>query len=456
MDAISYSYADKQAKRIKKIINDPDSTSGVLTVPKVIASGESVTIPAGRVAILPDVQVDGTLNVLGDIFIPTGTANSKVVQKVASTDNAIVRFDGTTGAVQNSGVIVDDSNNVTLRASVYKRDSDGVGVGSITSADGNGLQLNDYTSGIRFNISSLERMRIDSSGNVGIGVTPSAWHTGIKALELGSYSALYQGQGGEQNLESNSYRSGASVWTYKASGVGASRYMNNFGQHVWQTAPSGTAGNAITWTNAMTLYSDGKLVFGANTFSGRMSFTGDYAMYGDTHITMRNNSASNYGNVIFQNAAGTQVGYIQASSTATAYVTSSDYRLKDDIKPMSGSIERVMELKPCNFVWKETGHRVDGFIAHELQEVVPEAATGVKDEMMEEEYEISPRVEATYDEEGNELTPVIEAVIGKREVPKYQGIDQSKLVPLLTSALQDAILKIKSLESRIETLEGAK
>ena len=73
MDAISYSYADKQAKRIKKFINEPDLVSGVVTVPKVIASGESVTIPVGRVAVLPNVQVEGELNIEGEVFIPSGS-----------------------------------------------------------------------------------------------------------------------------------------------------------------------------------------------------------------------------------------------------------------------------------------------------------------------------------------------------------------------------------------------
>ena len=72
MDAISYSLADKQAKRIKKIINEPDSTSGVVTVPKVIQAGETITIPTGRTAVLPNVQIDGTLTVDGDVFVPSG------------------------------------------------------------------------------------------------------------------------------------------------------------------------------------------------------------------------------------------------------------------------------------------------------------------------------------------------------------------------------------------------
>ena len=67
--------------------------------------------------------------------------------------------------------------------------------------------------------------------------------------------------------------------------------------------------------------------------------------------------------------------------------------------------------------------------------------------MKTEEYEVSPAVEATYDEDGNELTPAVEAVMGTREVPDYQGIDQSKLVPLLTKALQEALTRIEALEN---------
>ena len=89
-----------------------------------------------------------------------------------------------------------------------------------------------------------------------------------------------------------------------------------------------------------------------------------------------------------------------------------------------------------------------------MAEVVPEAVSGEKDAMRDEEYEVTPAVEATYDEEGNELTPAIEAVMGTRTVPAYQGIDQSKLVPLLTAALQEALAKIDDLTARVVALEG--
>ena len=74
MDAISYSYADKQAKRIKKFIENPDSTSGILTQPSVIQTGETVNIPAGRTAIMANAVIDGTVNIDGTMFIPTGSS----------------------------------------------------------------------------------------------------------------------------------------------------------------------------------------------------------------------------------------------------------------------------------------------------------------------------------------------------------------------------------------------
>jgi hypothetical protein len=73
--------------------------------------------------------------------------------------------------------------------------------------------------------------------------------------------------------------------------------------------------------------------------------------------------------------------------------------------------------------------------------------------MRTEEYEVTPAIEEVTDEEGNELTPAVKAIMGEREVPDMQGIDQSKLVPLLTAALQEAITKIEELTTRIETLE---
>ena len=125
--------------------------------------------------------------------------------------------------------------------------------------------------------------------------------------------------------------------------------------------------------------------------------------------------------------ANVQVGSINLNGAATAYVTSSDYRLKTNLEPISNGIERVKQLPVYRFNWIEnqSGNKVDGFVAHEAQAIVPECVVGKKD-----------AVDAN----------------GK---PIHQGIDQSKIVPLLTAALKEAIAKIEVLESKVATLEAA-
>jgi hypothetical protein len=157
--------------------------------------------------------------------------------------------------------------------------------------------------------------------------------------------------------------------------------------------------------------------------------------------------------ISFENGNG-QVGKITSSGLSTVYGTTSDYRLKTDAQPMTGSIDRLKALNPINFEWLSDGSRVDGFLAHEVQSIVPEAVTGTQDAIKDVVNVVTPAVNATYDEEGNQLTPEIPEVTETVQVPDYQSIDQGKIVPLLTSALQDAIAKIEALETRLEALES--
>jgi hypothetical protein len=153
----------------------------------------------------------------------------------------------------------------------------------------------------------------------------------------------------------------------------------------------------------------------------------------------------------FENTVGGgECGTVTTTASTTSYNTTSDYRLKENVVPMTGSIDRVKALKPSRFNFiVDADKTVDGFLAHEAQEVVPECVTGTKDAMRDEEYEVTA---AVLDDDGNVVT---EAVMGTRSVPEMQGIDQSKLVPLLTAALQEAITKIEDLTTRLETLENA-
>ena len=151
---------------------------------------------------------------------------------------------------------------------------------------------------------------------------------------------------------------------------------------------------------------------------------------------------------VFHNGNGV-VGNIQTSGSGTSYQTSSDYRLKENVTSISDGITRLKQLKPSRFNFiADPDTTVDGFIAHEAQTVVPEAVSGTKDGMMDEEYEVTP---TEFDDDGRIIN---DAVMGTRSVPDIQGIDQAKLVPLLTAALQEAIAKIETLETKVAALEG--
>jgi len=176
-------------------------------------------------------------------------------------------------------------------------------------------------------------------------------------------------------------------------------------------------------------------IVGANAAAAAKIIGG--ATNGYYNLEIQNNASNGYG-VGFKDG-GSIVGSIQTTGSATSYNTSSDYRLKENVTPMSGATAQTKLLKPCNFDWI-VGGNVNGFIAHELAEVVPEAVTGTKDAMRDEEYEVTP---AVLDDEGNETTA---AVMGTRSVPDMQGIDQAKLVPLLTATIQELIARIEALE----------
>ena len=196
----------------------------------------------------------------------------------------------------------------------------------------------------------------------------------------------------------------------------------------------------------MRIDSSGKVLVNTTSAVGTGKFVSAYNTTGYCATMYSVGNGADY--IQFWN--GSEVGTIKrVGGTGVAYNTSSDYRLKENVAPMSGSIDRLKQLKPCTWTWKIDGSNGQGFVAHEAQTVVPEAVSGTKDAMRTEEYEVTP---AVLNDDGNVVT---EAVMGTREVPDYQGIDQSKLVPLLTAALQEAITKIEDLESRIQALESA-
>jgi len=309
---------------------------------------------------------------------------------------------------------------------------------------------------IAFAEGGVEAARFDSAGNMGLGATPNAWGSNNRTIDMygiGSFSSFSNGSGGyELDVGLNAYNS-ASGWRYRVSSYAVTLYQQAAGSHIWYNAAAGTAGNAITFTQAMTLDSSGNLLVGkTSTAYGAQGFSvaGNGHMQSECNVDWNLELAGSAGNRvrIFASSGITQVGAITASTTATTYATSSDYRLKEAITPMTGALAKVVALNPCTYKWKIDGSDGQGFIAHELDEVVPDCVTGVKDAVEEQEYEVTPAVK---DEEGNTVT---EAVMGTRTVPKYQGIDTSFLVATLTAAIQELKAIVDAQGAEIAALKG--
>jgi hypothetical protein len=293
---------------------------------------------------------------------------------------------------------------------------------------------------------------VDGGNNeIGMGRTPSNAQLDIEGGSSGTLTGLrirnsgqVAGSGIKQIWSLN--RSGSSI-DFEAASITVGKEQD------WTTTAStidsfmsfSTTLNEST-AERMRINSSGTLLVGttsaADTDPGAKIFSSGIMVQGvpdtglvDMHDFYRGTSGSL-----------TRVGNIRTNGSSTSYNTSSDYRLKEDDVPMTGATERVKALRPINFAWKVDGSRVDGFLAHEVQEIVPEAISGTKDAMTAEVLYV----------EGDEL-PEGKSIgdVKTASVPDYQGIDQSKLVPLLTKALQEALTKIEQLETRLETLENA-
>ena len=281
---------------------------------------------------------------------------------------------------------------------------------------------------LAFNTGGTERSRFDSNGNLLIGNTSfnaGAFGGTAKGINVAGTQPLVLLH--ETDTDKDGYLGMASS------------------QMRLTTADSIPITFATADTERMRVTSGGKFYVG--TTNG--AFANDAAQHSaivnstanEYTLSLRNNVNSSDGRglliaagngsggerlIFFERYDGHTLGSITvAGHSSVAYNTSSDYRLKENVVTLSDGITRLKTLKPSRFNFKENSSRtVDGFLAHEVT-AVPEAITGTKDEV---------------DEDNN---------------PIYQGIDQSKLVPLLTAALQEAVAKIEVLETKVAALEAA-
>jgi hypothetical protein len=181
--------------------------------------------------------------------------------------------------------------------------------------------------------------------------------------------------------------------------------------------------------------SNGRVDFGTGSYTNGAKLTLTHLGNQVVGLRMSDETTTGTHNALQFLRGGTQVGKIEtANQASTSYVTSSDYRMKENVNYSWDGTTKLKQLKPAEFTWKEefdtNKTQVQGFLAHEVSNIVPEAVTGTKDATKQED---------VFDDDGVKT--------GTKTVPDYQGIDQSKLVPLLVKTIQELEARITALES---------
>jgi hypothetical protein len=449
----------------------------------------------------------------------SGTAKL-VAYAAANAQNSILVRNDSAGSSASAAIVLNAYGNVW-----------GIEIGSAAK------NSNALTFQLDYGGTNSTKMTLDSSGNLGLGVTPSAWSS-FKGLQVGDVGAVASADFGGSNVQAffgNNAYYGSGGFNYIKTNV-AAMYRMVGGAHQWNTAASGTANTVISFTQAMTLEADGdlgiglttpaarlhvrhesasttvmtgiyvqnfsfdantqggigfyaadnynakvytlrsgtsagNLVFATNNGSGTAEsnvieraritsdgyfkaqansayisssglyheFVGDSANAYIFRIVNDGNNANRYGMsiqcgadnaagtnyaLVFDDGDGTRQGEITFSGGTTTYGTSSDYRLKENVQPIENALNRLARLRPVKWNWKRNGLESEGFVAHELQEVVPIAVAGEKD------------------------------AVNENGDPVYQSVGAANVVPLLTKALQEAMARIEQLEADVAALKG--
>jgi hypothetical protein len=310
----------------------------------------------------------------------------------------------------------------------------------------------------------------DASGNVGVGVTPSAWGSAFKVIDA-TATASFLGSGSSAFVANNTYQDGGN-WRYKTStaAIGAQLFglnPNGGGGYAFFQAPSGTAGNAITFTQAMTLDASGNLLVGTTSALGKVTVSGGKTVLNSTDSSFgqlqigntTSNSEASIGFISGATAFGTGpssvngnqyiwgvgagvygiggnswgIGNLAASNfvarinwNSTSWIFSSDERLKDVEGRVENALDKVSVLRPVYFTWKndEAKERKVGLLAQDVLQVLPEAVAVPEQETRED------------------------------GTPNYLGLSMSDVVPLLVAAIQELKAELDTVKAELAVLKG--
>ena len=364
--------------------------------------------------VLGDATTDTlTVGVTGIVKDSSGNVGIGTASPTALTSNKALTINSPTGF----GSLLDLKTNETLNLRVF------------SNASNSGLSVKTATP-LLFDTNDTERMRIDSSGNVLIATTNAI--TGITGVQLTAsntsenpaYINIFRDDttiGSGQFLGYLQFcgrDATSSLGTGHAYVAAVAEADHGAGDNATAITFGTTPDNSSTMAERMRIDSSGSLLINGttqpvNTYKQVITFSGGGGAGGG--LLFNDGDSGNTYPAVYFRKDGAQRGNINVSTSGTTYNTVSDYRLKEDVVPMVGALAKVSALKPVTYKWKSNGLDGQGFIAHELQAVIPDCVTGEKD-----------GVETYTDENGNEQTR-----------PKHQGVDTSFLVATLTAAIQE-------------------
>ena len=431
----------------------------------------------GSVALANVTITGGTVSNVSGVVPTPFTANGVVYASSTSAlaTGSALTFNGsaTTPLVKVAGTSTNASsqdfttNSAAQRTTIGVEQSAGGGLFSGSSAYA-AVFGSAGASNTQFATNNTVQMTLDTSGNLGLGVTPFTWASGWKAFQIGAYGN-FSALSNQINLSTNAYYSAASSWIYQNTNP-ATNYAQVGGQHIWQNAASGTATNAISFINAMTLDASGNLIVGGTSALGNTTNRGNITLngtssafysfgvggvlkgflnHGGTDLELQNSAngilsfstngtertrIDSSGNLLIGYTSSNGAYKLQVNSqifATSAIIATSDARYKTNVTPISNGLSLVNKLNPVSFDWKEHSvHNFDtkntnvGFLAQDVQEVL-------KDEIY------------------------LNSVIRKNETElpdgtkeEFLGLSDSSLIPILVKAIQELTTRLTVLENK--------
>jgi hypothetical protein len=425
-------------------------------------SGTTLTFTGAPPSGTNNIYVVHQAKSVGTIDVPDDIISGKTLVTLDNSADHVLIEDATDGELKKALIPAasfagiddqsssnDDQLTITDTAVVINEDSDDVDFR--VESNGNANML--FVSG------GNDVVGVGAEGDLGVGLHVKSADSGASVSgDADELVVESSGHGGITILTGNAHEGRINFGDDGDNDSGFFSY-----DHSANSAFIGTGGNNIR----VKINSDGVMAIGTTSVSGSPSTSCLELKGTEAPLSIINETAtdsSDRTSIAFRQANGTLVGNVGVDSSSTIFNTSSDYRLKENEVSISDGITRIKQLKPYKFNFKiQPDKTVDGFFAHEVSSIVPEAISGEKDAT-----ETLQKV--VLDSSGNIVAFNVEQskwTQGKtdgeyannttwetsKEIIKPQSIDQSKLVPLLTAALQEAITEIESLKARVTTLE---